>query len=58
MRCSKAGDLLKIDANLNNDSRSVKRPTRIADGSTTASRLSSFPTLNRAIASTASTRKR
>ena len=25
MRCSKAGDLLKIDANLNNDSRSVKR---------------------------------
>ena len=25
MRCSKAGDLLKIDANLNNDSSSVKR---------------------------------
>ena len=25
MRCSKAGDLIKIDANLNNDSRSVKR---------------------------------
>lgn len=25
MRCSKAGDLLKIDANLNNDSKSVKR---------------------------------
>ena len=25
MRCSKAGELLKIDANLNNDSRSVKR---------------------------------
>ena len=25
MRCSRAGDLLKIDANLNNDSRSVKR---------------------------------
>ena len=25
MRCSKAGDLLRIDANLNNDSRSVKR---------------------------------
>ena len=25
MRCSKSGDLLKIDANLNNDSRSVKR---------------------------------
>jgi uncharacterized protein YcfL len=25
MRCTKAGDLLKIDANLNNDSRSVKR---------------------------------
>jgi uncharacterized protein YcfL len=25
MRCSQAGDLLRIDANLNNDSRSVKR---------------------------------
>jgi uncharacterized protein YcfL len=25
MRCSKSGDLIKIDANLNNDSRSVKR---------------------------------
>jgi uncharacterized protein YcfL len=25
MRCSRSGDLLKIDANLNNDSRSVKR---------------------------------
>jgi uncharacterized protein YcfL len=25
MRCSRAGDLLKIDANLNNDSSSVKR---------------------------------
>ena len=25
MRCSKAGDLIKIDANLNNDSKSVKR---------------------------------
>jgi uncharacterized protein YcfL len=25
MRCSKAGDLMRIDANLNNDSRSVKR---------------------------------
>lgn len=25
MRCSPAGDLLRIDANLNNDSRSVKR---------------------------------
>jgi uncharacterized protein YcfL len=25
MRCSKSGDLLKIDANLNNDSRTVKR---------------------------------
>ena len=25
LRCSKAGDLMKIDANLNNDSRSVKR---------------------------------
>ncbi len=25
MRCSKTGDLLKIDANLNNDSSSVKR---------------------------------
>ena len=25
MRCSKAGELLKIDANLNNDSSSVKR---------------------------------
>ena len=25
VRCSKAGDLLKIDANLNNDSASVKR---------------------------------
>jgi uncharacterized protein YcfL len=25
MRCSKAGDLLKIDANLNNDSKSIKR---------------------------------
>lgn len=25
MRCSQAGELLKIDANLNNDSRSVKR---------------------------------
>jgi uncharacterized protein YcfL len=25
MRCSQSGDLLKIDANLNNDSRSVKR---------------------------------
>ena len=25
MRCSKTGDLLKIDANLNNDSKSVKR---------------------------------
>jgi uncharacterized protein YcfL len=25
MRCSKSGDLLRIDANLNNDSRSVKR---------------------------------
>ena len=25
MRCTKTGDLLKIDANLNNDSRSVKR---------------------------------
>ena len=25
MRCTKSGDLLKIDANLNNDSRSVKR---------------------------------
>jgi uncharacterized protein YcfL len=25
MRCSRAGDLMKIDANLNNDSRSVKR---------------------------------
>ena len=25
MRCTKAGDLLKIDANLNNDSSSVKR---------------------------------
>jgi len=25
MRCSRTGDLLRIDANLNNDSRSVKR---------------------------------
>jgi uncharacterized protein YcfL len=25
MRCTKAGDLLKIDANLNNDSKNVKR---------------------------------
>ena len=25
LRCSKTGDLLKIDANLNNDSRNVKR---------------------------------
>jgi uncharacterized protein YcfL len=25
MRCSKSGDLLKIDANLNNDSKSIKR---------------------------------
>src|SRR4051812_33420379 len=25
MRCTKTGDLLKIDANLNNDSKSVKR---------------------------------
>ncbi|HYL89414.1 MAG TPA: YcfL family protein [Burkholderiales bacterium] len=25
MRCSKAGDLIKVDANLNNDSKSVKR---------------------------------
>lgn len=25
MRCSRAGDLIKIDANLNNDSKSVKR---------------------------------
>src|SRR5512138_2966806 len=25
MRCTKAGDLLKIDANLNNDSKTVKR---------------------------------
>ena len=25
MRCTKAGDLMKIDANLNNDSKSVKR---------------------------------
>ena len=25
MRCSKTGDLMKIDANLNNDSKSVKR---------------------------------
>jgi uncharacterized protein YcfL len=25
VRCSKSGDLLKIDANLNNDSKSVKR---------------------------------
>jgi uncharacterized protein YcfL len=25
MRCAKTGDLLKIDANLNNDSKSVKR---------------------------------
>jgi len=25
MRCSRSGDLLKIDANLNNDSRAVKR---------------------------------
>jgi uncharacterized protein YcfL len=25
MRCSRTGDLLKIDANLNNDSRNVKR---------------------------------
>lgn len=25
MRCSRSGDLLKIEANLNNDSRSVKR---------------------------------
>lgn len=25
MRCTKSGDLLKIDANLNNDSKSVKR---------------------------------
>src|SRR5436190_13890280 len=25
MRCTRAGDLLKIDANLNNDSSSVKR---------------------------------
>jgi uncharacterized protein YcfL len=25
MRCSKSGDLLRIDANLNNDSKSVKR---------------------------------
>ena len=25
MRCSKSGDLIRIDANLNNDSRSVKR---------------------------------
>jgi uncharacterized protein YcfL len=25
LRCSKAGDLMRIDANLNNDSRSVKR---------------------------------
>ncbi len=25
MRCSKAGDLLRIDSNLNNDSKSVKR---------------------------------
>jgi uncharacterized protein YcfL len=25
MRCSRTGDLLKIDANLNNDSKSVKR---------------------------------
>jgi len=25
MRCARTGDLLKIDANLNNDSKSVKR---------------------------------
>jgi uncharacterized protein YcfL len=25
MRCSRSGDLLRIDANLNNDSRSIKR---------------------------------
>ncbi|HVJ13512.1 MAG TPA: YcfL family protein, partial [Burkholderiales bacterium] len=25
MRCAKTGDLMKIDANLNNDSKSVKR---------------------------------
>jgi len=25
LRCSRTGDLLRIDANLNNDSRSVKR---------------------------------
>src|SRR5438270_13971778 len=25
MRCTKAGDLMKIDANLNNDSKTVKR---------------------------------
>jgi uncharacterized protein YcfL len=25
MRCSKSGDLLRIDANLNNDSKNVKR---------------------------------
>ena len=25
MRCSKSGDLLKIDANLNNDSKTIKR---------------------------------
>ena len=25
MRCSKTGDLIKVDANLNNDSKSVKR---------------------------------
>ena len=25
MRCTKTGDLIKIDANLNNDSKSVKR---------------------------------
>jgi uncharacterized protein YcfL len=25
MRCSKAGDLMKIDANLNNDSKTIKR---------------------------------
>jgi uncharacterized protein YcfL len=25
LRCSKTGDLMKIDANLNNDSKSVKR---------------------------------
>ena len=34
MRCSKSGDLIRIDANLNNDSRSVKRVAYKFAGST------------------------